>query len=189
MLNGDVFPYPNYFHNVTGSNDYDNFMNTNAPADFGYYPAYLNQANVRSDIHVGDAVFNDGHECEMHLLADFMVSMVPRLQVLVEAYPVLIYSGQLDVIIGAALTERFLPLMEWSGQKEYMAAGRSVWRINPTDEEVAGYVRQVHGTNFTQLVVRGAGHIVPADQPARALNMIENFVEGIPYKNYPNPAK
>eukprot|EP00729_Bicosta_minor_P006639 gene6639-32941_t len=26
MLNGDVYPYPNYFHNITGSNDYDNFL-------------------------------------------------------------------------------------------------------------------------------------------------------------------
>ena len=37
MLNGDVFPYPNLFHNMTGSNDYDNLMNTNAPRSFGYY--------------------------------------------------------------------------------------------------------------------------------------------------------
>lgn len=37
MLNGDVYPYPNYFHNVTGSNDYDNFLRTNAPAEFGWY--------------------------------------------------------------------------------------------------------------------------------------------------------
>jgi hypothetical protein len=25
------------FHNITGLNDYDNYMNTNAPADFDYY--------------------------------------------------------------------------------------------------------------------------------------------------------
>ena len=31
-------------------------------------------------------------------------------------YKTLIYSGQLDVIIGAALTERFLPLVPWAGQ-------------------------------------------------------------------------
>ena len=35
MLNGDVYPYPNYFHNITGLNDYDNFYNTNAPEEFG----------------------------------------------------------------------------------------------------------------------------------------------------------
>jgi len=35
MLNGDIWPYGNLFHNYTGLNDYDNYMNTNAPASFG----------------------------------------------------------------------------------------------------------------------------------------------------------
>jgi hypothetical protein len=30
MLNGDIYPYPNYFHNITGLNDYDNFINSAA---------------------------------------------------------------------------------------------------------------------------------------------------------------
>jgi hypothetical protein len=39
---------------------------------------------------------------------------LPRLEtVLAWNIPVLIYSGQLDVIIGAALTERFLPGVVW----------------------------------------------------------------------------
>merc|ERR1740130_1681741 len=36
MLNGDIYPYPNYFHNITGSNNYDNLMMTNNPADESY---------------------------------------------------------------------------------------------------------------------------------------------------------
>jgi|EP01049_Picozoa_sp_SAG25_P012024 vitellogenic carboxypeptidase-like protein len=74
MLNGDIWPYANLFHNMTGSNDYDNFMNTNAPASFGYYTQYLNQPSVRKMIHVGDKPFpNNPRQCELHLLADFMV--------------------------------------------------------------------------------------------------------------------
>ena len=41
MLNGDVWPYPNYFHNITGSNDYFNFLHTNAPADQAYQGEYI----------------------------------------------------------------------------------------------------------------------------------------------------
>ena len=41
--------------------------------------------------------------------------------------------------------------------------------------------------NLTQVVVRAAGHIVPGDQPVRAFDMIERFVEGRPYRNLPNP--
>lgn len=101
------------------------------------------------------------------------------------AYKVLIYSGQLDIIIGAALTEAFLPALKWSGQAAYEAASKSVWRIHPADKEVAGYVRAVG--NFTQAIVRAAGHIVPGDQPERALDMISRFVEGRGYDNLPNP--
>ena len=42
--------------------------------------------------------------------------------------------------------------------------------------------------NFSQVVVRAAGHIVPGDQPERALDMITRFVEGRGYKNLPDPA-
>ena len=31
-----------------------------------------------------------------------------------------------------------------------------------------------------QVVVRDAGHMVPGDQPARALDMIERFIQGRP---------
>ena len=107
----------------------------------------------------------------------------PRL--LSPSLQVLIYSGQLDVIIGAALTETFLPAMPWHGQAAYNAASKSVWRIHPSDTEVAGYARVVG--NFSQVVVRAAGHIVPGDQPERALDMISRFVEGRGYDNLPNP--
>ena len=45
--------YPSYFKNITGSNDYDNFMRTNAPASWTPYGDYLNTADVRHALHVG----------------------------------------------------------------------------------------------------------------------------------------
>ncbi len=56
---------------------------------------------------------------------------------------VLIYSGQLDVIVAAPLTERFLPTVNWSKADEYKKADRFPWKVQPSDTEVAGYVRQV----------------------------------------------
>ena len=65
------WPYGNYFHNITGLNDYDNYLNTNAPADFGYYAPYLNQPAVRTALHVGNATFPSAPSvCERHLLAE-----------------------------------------------------------------------------------------------------------------------
>ena len=52
------------------------------------------------------------------------------------------YSGQLDIIVGATLTENFLQNLQWEGQAGYLNATKLVWKVNPTDTEVAGYVRQ-----------------------------------------------
>lgn len=56
---------------------------------------------------------------------------------------VLFYSGQLDVIVAAPLTERFLLTVNWTGAADYKTAPRFHWRVQPSDTEVAGYVRQV----------------------------------------------
>jgi len=190
MLNGDVFPYPNYFHNITGSNNYDNFMMTNDPPDFSWYGDYLNQAEIRQAIHVGNSTFGGNSAvCEKHLLEDFHVSLLPQFQELLNApdVQVLVYSGQLDVIIAAALTERFLPYAQFKGQLAFAAAGKKVWRVDSSDVDPAGFVREIPG--FQQVVVRGAGHIVPFDQPRRALDMITRFVEGRTYSHEPDPKK
>jgi vitellogenic carboxypeptidase-like protein len=190
MLNGDIWPYANYFHNCTGLNDYDNYMNTDAPESFGYFYKFVNYPEVRQALHVGNATFNSGHDCEMALLGDFMVSLRTEMVQLMTAtqpsYRVLVYSGQLDVIISTALTSRFLADLQWAGQQQYLSAPRSVWRVHPTDKEVAGYAKQVG--NFSFVVVRAAGHIVPGDQPERAFDMIDRLVEGRAYENLPNPA-
>lgn len=56
---------------------------------------------------------------------------------------VLMYSGQLDVIVAAPLTERFLTTVNWTGAAEYKKAPRFHWKVQPGDTEVAGYVRSV----------------------------------------------
>ena len=57
---------------------------------------------------------------------------------------VLLYNGQLDLIVGAALTEySLLQLYEWDARDEYARAIRKEWRVNPDDKDVAGYVTQV----------------------------------------------
>lgn len=181
MLNGDIFPYPNLFHNYTGSNDYDNFLRTDAPAEFGLFAKYVEQPSVRAAMHTGSVKFNDGHKCEMHLVADFHVSLANELIALLEAgiYRTFIYSGQLDVIIGAPLTERFLNVLPWSGLAEYQDADRKIWYDEGLKDPVSGYVRQVK--SLTQIIIRGAGHIAPYDQPQRSRDMIDHLVSGEPF--------
>lgn len=55
----------------------------------------------------------------------------------------MLYNGQLDIIVGVPLTERFLQVLPWSKLQAYLNAERTVWKINSADTEVAGYIRQV----------------------------------------------
>ena len=56
---------------------------------------------------------------------------------------VMLYSGQLDIIVAAALTQEMITTIDWKFADEYKKAERKVWRVRSTDTEVAGYVRKV----------------------------------------------
>ena len=113
---------------------------------------------------------------ETQLLGDWMRGVVPKLVVLLETYRVLIYSGAYDVILGAPLTEQALRGIEWSGQKEFLSAKKATWTVKGAKPDLAGYVRTVGG--FSQVVVRGAGHMVPATRPAQALEVLRKYLSG-----------
>lgn len=137
------------------------------PEDQGYFSPFVTLPQVRRAIHVGNLTFHSGAEVEKHLLEDVMKSVKPWLSVLMDNYrvseqerlsskrgefsssevgpciQVLMYSGQLDVIVAAPLTERFLLTVNWTGAADYRTAPRFHWKVQPGDTEVAGYVRQV----------------------------------------------
>ncbi|XP_064401479.1 probable serine carboxypeptidase CPVL [Halichondria panicea] len=172
LLNGDLIPYPTYFYNVTGSTNYYNILRTSSPPDFNYYVPFINTTDIRRAIHVGSLSYGShAEDVEMALGNDIMDTVRDWLSVLMDNYKVLLYNGQLDIIVGVPLTESMLQVLQWSGRDAYLKADRQVWKIG---DDVAGYVRTVN--KFMQVVVRGGGHILPFDQPERALNLIQNFV-------------
>ncbi|XP_072365490.1 probable serine carboxypeptidase CPVL isoform X2 [Scyliorhinus torazame] len=164
LLNGDVVKYPSFFKNATGCTNYYNFLQCTEPLDQIYFGAYLSRSEVRNSIHVGNLTFHDGSEVEKHLLNDFMQSVKPWVAILMNNYRVLMYSGQLDVIVAAPLTERFLLTVPWSKAEEFKNAKRYFWFINRSDTEVAGYVRNVG--DFYQRVVNTAQSITRTCLPS-----------------------
>jgi len=176
MINGDLFPYSSLFLNATGSYDYDNSQNTQQPASFALFAEFLDLAGTRSALHVGNVPFGtNASDVERALSADFMRSMVPEMQTLIPHYKVLIYSGNLDIIVGEPLTEAFMSKLDFNGSAAFHASARLPYKVGDDDPEVAGYVK--HAGNLTQVVVRGAGHILPHDQPLRGLDLISRFVD------------
>jgi len=168
-----------YFENCSGSVDITNYLRCKLPVGMGYYAQWLSFADVRRSIHVGNLTYNDNSKVHRFLLADIMKSVKPQLAEAMNNYRVMLYSGQLDVVVAVPLTETMLRTVDWKYRAEYLSTPRQVWRVRPDDVEVAGYVRRVR--DLYQVVVRGGGHILPWDQPERAWDMIDRFISGRPF--------
>jgi len=187
MLNGDRIAYPTYYANVTGmATNYFNFEQGPGGSSLtqNHFIDWLKTPAARRATHTGAvpyAVLNA--TVEYYLLEDWMHGVTEFLIPLLEApgVKVLVYSGQNDIILGPPLTEQFLGQLPWSGLKAYNAAKKKVWTV-PVEgggTDLGGYARTVG--DFTQVVVRGAGHMVPGDQPARAIDMLDRFINGKPF--------
>jgi len=168
-----------YLANCSGPIDYYNYLRCKMPDDMSYYGKWLALPAVRRSIHVGNLTYNDGSKVQQYLLMDLMQSVKPQLAETMNFYKVMLYSGQLDVIVALPLTEAMLLTVPWKYQSEYLRVPRHIWKVRQTDVEVAGYVRRVH--DFYQVVVRGGGHILAYDQPERSWDMIDRFISGRPF--------
>lgn len=178
LLNGDLNNHSSLFKNVTGFDDYFNFLYTNNPSnEIDYMSKYLQRTDVRAAIHVGNSSFNvETQEVEVNLVNDIMQSVAPWISELLSNYRVLIYNGQLDIIVAYPLTENYLQNLKFSAADQYKTAQRYQWYV---EKQLAGYVKQAG--NLTEVLVRNAGHMVPADQPQWSVDLITRFTRNKPY--------
>lgn len=171
LLNGDLNGFPSLFHNLTGFDYYYNYLNIKDGNDSDWMSEWIQRVDVRRAIHVGNSTFHvETRVVEEHLKGDVMKSVAILLIDLLKYYRVLIYNGQLDIIVAYPLTENYLQKLQWSGADKYAKAPRKVWLVG---NELAGYTKTVD--NLTEALVRNAGHMVPSDQPKWALDLITRF--------------
>ncbi|CAB0018989.1 unnamed protein product [Nesidiocoris tenuis] len=168
------------FQNISGLiNVYDYTKNDNSSTITLYsgpIGQYLNQTKVKRALHVGSKPFSDGNVPAAILHEDIAKSVAPWLVTLMENYRVMLYNGQLDIIVAYPLTVNFVKRLKWSGAEEYNNASRQIWYV---DGKIAGYVKTAK--NFTEVLVRNSGHMVPSDQPVWALDLITRFTRKIPF--------
>lgn len=163
------------FTQFTGLHYYFNFLYTSEPQD-NYFADFLNLKSTRDWLGVGNLTFNDGSLVEYHMREDFGKSARDLLENVLNAnIPVLLYNGQLDVIVAPVLTENYLKQTNWTGAEKYSSAEKKIWYVDENDAEIAGYVKEAENLQF--VVVRNAGHILPYDQPRVAFDLIKRFVE------------
>lgn len=148
-----------------------NYLNPNDPTtELGrYYSKFVNLGNVRRAIHVGNLTYG-GLESGDHLQLDIPKSVKHWVSELLSHYRVLIYTGQVDIIVGYPLTSHYLERLEFSSAAHFRTAIRYPYYVG---DDLAGYSKS--GGNLTDLLIRVAGHLVPYDQPVWALDMITRF--------------
>lgn len=177
---GDFFKYGSLYLNTTSLPDYYNYMTPTYPII--PFPLWLNEPSTRQALHLGSVpywVYNS--TVQDYMIPDFMTSIDPFLIPVMEHYRVMIYSGQLDIILGPALTEKYLHQLQWSGLHEYRKAPKQHWYLNndKVNNYVSGYVRQAK--TLTQVVIRRAGHVTITDAPAECLDMLNRFINNKPW--------
>lgn len=154
LLNMDQYPQGSLFKNLTGFNVYFNYLKTDDD-DATPLGEFLQKTETRRAIHVGNNSFHDlsgENKVEEHLKLDVMDSVADWVAELLSHYPILVYNGQLDIIVAYPLTENYLKNLNFNGAEEYKTAKRYIWRV---DNEIAGYAK--HAGNLTEVLVRNAG--------------------------------
>ena len=90
---------------------------------------------------------------------------------------VLIYAGDVDFICNWLGNQAWTMQLEWSGKAGFNAAVPHEW--TDATGAVAGKARTYGGLTFLQ--VYNGGHMVPADQPAAALSLLNQLTSGAPF--------
>ncbi|XP_075992659.1 venom serine carboxypeptidase-like [Anticarsia gemmatalis] len=140
----------------------------------GAYMNYIQSGQVRKALHVGNTNFTSIGVVYRKLVPDFMGSAKMWLEELLENYQVMLYNGHLDIIVAYHPSVNTYDSLAFSGSSEFKTAKRQPWYH---DGKLAGYYKVA--ANLTEVMIRGAGHMVPADKPAASLGLISAFARGI----------
>lgn len=103
--------------------------------------------------------------------ADIPRSFAQDLATCLRNLKVLIYNGQNDVIVNNAGVLTYLNSLQWEGINAWKQNRKRIWtRFG----EVKGWVKAEGNLWF--VMVNGAGHMVPTDQPQSAFIMFGHFL-------------
>ncbi|KAL7560293.1 hypothetical protein ACA910_016591 [Epithemia clementina (nom. ined.)] len=165
-------------YQATGLNPYDIRIPCEVPPlcyDQSNIEQWLNLPSTKQALGVDPKHSHSWDTCNfginMKFHSDWMHDFSKDVAELLDAgYPALIYAGDVDFICNYMGNQAWTFGLDWSGGDKYRAADLHDWNSGQ------GQARSYGGLTFLQ--VYDAGHMVPMDQPAVALEMMANFVHG-----------
>jgi len=169
-IQSELVPYEN-----TGMNVYDMRIKCAVEPlcyDFSMVGTFLNDPETQKKLGVNKTWESCNYKVNAAISEDWVHSfhnLLPDL--LADGIRVLIYAGDVDYICNWLGNKKWMLRLEWPHKLEFNAAKDLDYLV---DGSISGRLRSTHGLHFLQ--VYQAGHMVPMDQPAAALQLFNDFL-------------
>ncbi|XP_026815675.1 venom serine carboxypeptidase-like [Rhopalosiphum maidis] len=160
--------FPSLYNIIDG--DTIPWNSTNTIGDVSYIDL-LQTVDSRRALHIGDIEYTSLGVIYYKMIPDFMTSVKEHLEQLVTSYPILVYNGQMDLVVAYPLSVNLYSNMKSPYGADYKKAIRKPWYV---DKKLAGYIKTVG--NLTEVMVRNAGHLVSCDRPEVLYDLIHKFI-------------
>ncbi|CAF1497354.1 unnamed protein product [Adineta steineri] len=145
-----------------------------------YARSYLRRQDVMSSIHINDKKVT-WEECSSSVHNAFTVynstPSITLLPNLLQQIPIILYSGQYDLICDHWGTEAMIDSMTWNNGTGFDFGNGTLSPKHPwiVDGESAGLIWNAR--NLTYILFYNAGHMVPYDYPRRSRFMLHQFIQ------------
>ena len=152
----------------------------NWPPDLKYVEPYLRRQEVIRALHVDEDKKTGWTECVGSVGSSFKAAKskpsITLLPGLLEHMPIVLFSGDKDLICNHMGTEELIHNMAWNGGKGFeLSPGTWAPRRDWTFEnEPAGIYQEAR--NLTYILFYNSSHMVPFDYPRRTRDMLDRFL-------------
>ena len=153
----------------------------NWPPDLKHITPYLRRPDVVEALHINHDKRAGWTECNGAVGGAFKarnskpsISLLPNL---LKQVPIVLFSGDKDLICNHLGTEELIHNMEWNGGKGFeLSSGTWAPRRDWTFEnEPAGIYQEAR--NLTYVLFYNSSHMVPFDYPRRTRDMLDRFLK------------
>ncbi|KAI5784609.1 pheromone-processing carboxypeptidase KEX1 [Geopyxis carbonaria] len=157
------------------------YCGMNWPPDLEQMTPYLRRDDVKQALHINADKSAAWVECAGAVTANFTArNSKPSIKLfpdILKEVPILLFSGDQDLICNHIGTEELIHNLEWNGGKGFELspgnwAPREDWKF---EGEPAGIYQTAR--NLTYVLFYNSSHMVPFDVPRRSRDMLDRFME------------
>ncbi|CAD7955962.1 unnamed protein product [Amoebophrya sp. A25] len=167
-------------YQFTGMNVYDMRIKCEVPPlcyDFSQVTSFLNDPDVQSKLGAKGKWASCNMMVNAFFRADYMRNFHLKIpEMMADGIRVLVYAGDVDYICNWLGNKAWTLALPWSGKDAFNAAADADYILSDSEggeNKAVGRLR--HHETFSFLQIYAAGHMVPMDQPAVALKMLNEF--------------